>query len=72
MIGKVRVASSNGAVVVVPVADKMTSGASAANSAACLRRVSAFVVAQRMSIRRLRPSIQPNCASACRNAPVRA
>ena len=38
-IGTVRVACSNGAAVAVPVAARMTSGASAANSAACLRSV---------------------------------
>ena len=37
----------------------MTSGASAANSAACLRISAALVVAQRVSIRTLRPSVQP-------------
>ena len=39
----------------------MTSGASAANSAACLRISAALVVAQRVSIRTLRPMVQPNC-----------
>ena len=46
----------------------MTSGASAANSAACLRMSAALAVAQRVSIRTLRPMVQPNSASACRNA----
>ena len=46
----------------------MTSGASATNSAACLRISAALVVAQRVSIRTLRPMVQPNCASSCRNA----
>ena len=45
----------------------MTSGASAANSAAYLRRLAASPAAQRMSIRTLRPSVQPNCCSPCRN-----
>src|SRR5262249_52279051 len=40
-----------------------TSGASATNSAACLRMSAA--VAQRMSIRRLRPSLQPNWRRGC-------
>ena len=60
-IGRVRVACSNGATVAVPVAATRTSGASATNSAACLRRSSALVVAQRVSIRTLRSSVQPNC-----------
>ena len=64
-IGTVRVACSNGATVAVPVAATMTSGASAANSAACLRMSSALVVAQRVSIRTLRPSVQPNCCRPC-------
>ena len=46
----------------------MTSGASAANSAACLRISAALAVAQRVSIRTLRPMLQPNCSSPCRNA----
>src|SRR3954451_8589905 len=71
-MGKVRLTSSNGTIVVVPVAARMTSGASAASSAACLRRTSASVVAQRMSNFMLRPSVQPNCSSVCRNAPKRA
>src|SRR5262249_35748590 len=62
-IGTVRVASSNGAVVAVPVPATRTSGASATNSAACLRMSAA--VAQRMSIRRLRPSLQPNWRRGC-------
>jgi hypothetical protein len=32
----------------------------------------ALVVAQRMSIRTLRPMLQPNCDNPCRNAPTRA
>ena len=71
-IGRVRVACSNGAAVAVPVAATRTSGASATNSAACLRRSSALVVAQRVSIRTLRSSVQPNCDRPCRNAAMRA
>ena len=70
-IGTVRVACSNGATVEAPWA-RMTSGASAANSAACRRISAALAVAQRVSIRTLRPMVQPNNASACRNAPTRA
>ena len=51
---------------------RMTSGASATNSAACLRMRSASPAPQRMSIRILRSSIQPNCCRPCRNAGVRA
>jgi hypothetical protein len=68
-IGTVRVTCSNGPTVEAPWA-RMTSGASAANSAACLRTSAALAVAQRVSIRRLRPTVQPKCASACRNAPI--
>ena len=53
-IGTVRVACSNGPTVEVPWA-RMTSGASAANSAACLRMSAALAAAQRVSIRTLRP-----------------
>ena len=70
-IGTVRVACSNGPTVEVPVA-RMTSGASATNSAACLRMSAALVVAQRVSMRTLRPMVQPNCSSPCRNAPTQA
>lgn len=49
-IGTVRVACSRGPTVEAP-GPKMTSGASAANSAAFLRTASALAVAQRMSIR---------------------
>src|SRR5262245_64475123 len=45
-IGTVRVACSNGPTVEAPEA-KMTSGARAANSAACLRTASTLAVAQR-------------------------
>jgi hypothetical protein len=70
-IGTVRVACSNGPTLEVPPAS-MTSGASAANSAACLRISSALVEAQRVSMLTLRPMVHPNSASACRNAPTRA
>ena len=58
--GTVRVACSNGPTVVAAWA-RMTSGASAANSAACLRISAASVVAQRVSMRTLRPMVQPDC-----------
>src|SRR6266446_1121160 len=51
-IGTVRVACSNGGTVESPVA-RVTSGASAANSAACLRISAASAVAQRVPVRRL-------------------
>ncbi len=70
-IGTVRVACNNGPTVPAPWA-KITSGASAANSAACLRMSSALVPAQRVSIRMLRPTIQPHCPSLCRNAATQA
>ena len=66
-IGTVRVACNNGPMAAVPIA-KMTSGSSAANSTAYLRMLSAFPPAKRVSIRTLRPSVQPNCCSTCRNA----
>jgi hypothetical protein len=62
-IGTVRVAWSNGPTDEAPWA-RMTSGASAANSAACLRMSAALAVAQRVSMRTLRPMVQPNSASA--------
>ena len=70
-IGTVWVACSNGATDELPVVN-MTSGASATNSAANLRASSALPAGQRVSIRTLRPSIQPNCCNACRNAAWRA
>jgi hypothetical protein len=66
-IGTVRVACSNGPTAEVPEA-RMTSGASATNSTACLRISARLVVAQRVSICTLRPMVQPNSASACTNA----
>jgi hypothetical protein len=50
----------------------MTSGTSATNSAAYLRKWSATPAAQRTSIRTLRPSTHPNCCSPCTNAVSRA
>src|SRR5262245_25499565 len=70
-IGTVRVACSNGPTVEAPWA-RMTSGATATSSAACLRTSAALAAAHRVSIRTLRPMLQPNCPSACRNAPTRA
>jgi hypothetical protein len=70
-IGTLRVACSNGRTVVAPCA-KITSGASAANSDACLRMSSALPPAHRVSMRTLRPMIQPDCASPCWNAPTQA
>ena len=70
-IGTVRVVCSNGRTVEVPYA-RITSGPSATNSAACLRMSSALAPAQRVSIRTLRPMIQPDCTSACWKAPTQA
>ena len=53
-IGTVLVACSNGATAALPLA-RMTSGASATKSTACLRVSSASPAAQRVSIRTLRP-----------------
>ena len=47
----------------------MTSGASATNSAACLRISSALAPAQRVSIRTLRPMVQPNCCQPLQERP---
>ena len=58
-IGTVRVACSNAATVVVPLAPTRTSGVDAANSAACLRRSSALVVAQRCSSAHCVPRSSP-------------
>ena len=51
---------------------KQLSGASATNSAAALRSRSTSSSPQRVSIRTLRPSFQPNCCRACWNAASRA
>ena len=70
-IGTVWVACNN-----APTADgpevRITSGASVANSAACLLISASLGVVQRASIRTFRPMVQPKSASACRNAPKRA
>ena len=55
-IGTVRVACSNGPKVGAPWA-RMTSGASATNSAACLRISAGVAPAHRVSIRALRPMV---------------
>ena len=58
-IGTARVVCSNGAMLILPVA-RMTSGVSANNSSAYLRISSEFPAAgQRVSMRRLRPSVKP-------------
>src|SRR5262249_36160914 len=69
-IGTARVASSKGGKLGLPVA-RMTSGASAISSAAYLR-TSSVLVGQRVSMRTLWPSIQPNFSSPPRNAAMRA
>jgi hypothetical protein len=61
-IGTVRVACNSGPKLVLPGA-KITSGPSASSSAAYLRTRLASPAAQRVSIRTLRPSFQPNCCS---------
>jgi hypothetical protein len=63
-IGIVRVACSNDGRFTPPM-DRMTSGASATNSAAYLRLSSGLAPAPRKSMRRLRPSVQPNCCKPC-------
>jgi hypothetical protein len=70
-IGTLRVACSSGPTVAVPGA-RMASGSSAISSAAFLRMSSARPVVQRYSIWRLRPTVQPDCSSPCRNAALRA
>ena len=69
-IGTVRVVCCNALVATLAEA-RMTSGASATSSAAYLRVLPASVP-QRVSMRALRPSVQPNCCSACTNAVLRA
>ena len=66
-IGTVWVSCINGATAEPPVAN-MTSGASATNSAAYLRMSSASPARPAVSIRTLRPSVQPILADACMNA----
>ena len=70
-IGAVRVACCNAAKAGL-LDVRMASGASAANSAACLRISTALVVAQRLSICRFWPMVQPDCCRPSRNAPTRA
>src|SRR6516164_3912704 len=70
-IGKVRVTWYN-TITLMVFSAKTTSGASATNSCAYLRARSATFSCQRMSIRTLRPSLQPNCCKACWNAATRA
>ena len=66
-IGTERVTCSNGPAADPPEA-RMTSGSNATNSIAYLRLRSASPAPQRVSIRTLPPSVQPNCCSACVNA----
>jgi hypothetical protein len=61
-IGTVRVACIRKPTVALPVVT-ITSGAGVTNSATNLRMRSASPAAQRVSIRTLLPSVQPNCAS---------
>jgi len=68
-MGTVCVASINGPTVLVPGA-RMTSGASAANSEACLRSSAGLLVAQRISNRALRPSTQPSSRNVSLNAVI--
>ena len=70
-IGTVRVACSIGPTPALPEAT-MTSDPSATNSAACLRVTEASPADQRASMRTLRPSVQPSCWNASRNAAWRA
>ena len=60
----------NGPILALPAAT-IISGARATNSAAFLR-ILASLPPQRVSIRMLRPSAQPNCCMPCRNAAKRA
>jgi hypothetical protein len=66
-MGTRRVACSNDLMTVVPWA-RTTSGSSSTNSAAYLRMRSASAAPQRVSIRTLRPAVQPNRCRLCRNA----
>ena len=70
-IGTVRVACNNGPAAALPFT-RMTSGASATNSAAYLRVSSGLPADQRVSMRTLRPSVQPNCCKPSTNAARRA
>src|SRR5262245_3765159 len=69
-IGTVRVACFSADTPLA--AAKMTSGASPTNSSAYWRLRSTSPAAQRRSIRKLRPTAQPNCCRPCRNAARRA
>ena len=69
-IGKVRLTCCNAATLRVPLA-KMMSGASATNSVADLRSRSASSSPQRVSIRTLRPTLQPNSCRPWWNAAIR-
>jgi len=70
-IGALRLACCSAATLALAEA-RMTSGASPTNSAAYVRLRSASPAGQRVSIRTLRPSVQPNCCSPSRNAASRA
>ena len=70
-IGTVRVSCCNDIIAGLPLA-RITSGASATNSAAYLRKRSASAAAQRVSICTLRPIVQPDSCSPCANAVTRA
>jgi hypothetical protein len=62
-----RVACSNAVAAKVPFA-RITSGARATNSSAYFRLSATSPSDHRVSMRTLRPSVQPNCWSACANA----
>jgi hypothetical protein len=68
---RARVASNNALTDDEPWA-RTTSSARPAISAACLRTSVALAVAQRVSMRTLRPMLQPNRASSCRKLPTQA
>ncbi|MGB9020578.1 MAG: ATP-dependent Clp protease proteolytic subunit, partial [Pseudolabrys sp.] len=64
-IGTRRVACSNNPKTVVPTA-RTRSGSSATNSAAYLAARAGSPAVQRVSIRILRPSVQPSCCKPCK------
>src|SRR5215472_1155248 len=66
-MGEVRVRRRNASTANVPLA-RMMSGPNASNSLAYVRSSSTSFSPQRVSMRTLRPSVQPNCCNACRNA----
>jgi len=70
-IGTVRVACNRAATDWLLLA-RMTCGASATNSVAYWRKRPTSPAAQRMSMRALRPSVQPNCSKPCTNPMTRA